>query len=212
MEIAHLQDRLDWGMNRVANVLGRTTDAYRPNGPSDPLDRSHRFLRLRAAFSRADGNFGQAIGYGVAVCRGYFDASYTRVGDYLVHDQETWFIAQQQTMMPILCVRTNRIVSIARQATPATASSDGSSGNGTMLTLISNWPASFLGTSTEGRSPAQLPGDTRIPGWTTLLPSVHGRVLQPADIVTDELGTTGIIVAAELSDLGWRLNVRQVTT
>jgi hypothetical protein len=69
-----------------------------------------------------------------------------------------------------------------------------------------------LGTATEGRSIAQLPGDTKIPTATLCLPSTHGEILQPADIVTDDLGTSRIVVAAELSDLGWRLNVRAVTT
>ena len=74
------------------------------------------------------------------------------------------------------------------------------------------WPASVLGTGTEGKSPAHLPGDTTVPNVMMLLPSSHGQILQPADLITDESGTKGIIVAAELSDHGWRLNVRLVTT
>jgi hypothetical protein len=81
-----------------------------------------------------------------------------------------------------------------------------------MVEVISGWPASQLGTGTEGRSPAGLPGDTAIPNWIALIPSVHGKILQPTDIVTDDLGTSGIVAAAELSSLGWRLNVRQITT
>jgi len=70
----------------------------------------------------------------------------------------------------------------------------------------------MLGTGTEGRSATQLPGDTRIPTVTALLPSIHGQTIEPADIITDEYGASGIVVATELSDLGWRLNVRSVTT
>jgi hypothetical protein len=51
-----------------------------------------------------------------------------------------------------------------------------------------------------------------ISGVIALLPSVHGQILQPQDIITDEHGTSGIVIAAELSDLGWRLNVRRNTT
>lgn len=212
MDADHLQDRLYWGLNRAANVLGRVTDAYRASGVSDPLDRSNRYLQLRAAFSRVDGNFTQPVGYGIGVWRGYFDASYTRVGDYLVREHDVWFIAAQHCLLPVLCVKTNRVITITRQVTPITGTSyDLASANST-ISVISRWPASLLGTGTEGKSPTGLPSDTAIPNVIALLPATHDQVLQPTDIVIDEHGTTGIVVAAELSDLGWRLNVRHVTT
>ena len=212
MDVDHLQDRLYWGLNRVANKIGRITDAYRSKGDSNPLDRSNRFLQLHAAFSRTDGNFTQPVGYEAALWRGYFDASYTRVGDYLVHQHEVWFIAAQHSLLPILCVRTNRVISVTRQIIPTTSTSSSTSPTVTSIKVISRWPVSMLGTGTEGRPITELPGDTRIPTSIALLPAIHRQVLQPADVITDELGTTGIVVAAELSDLGWRLNVRAVTT
>jgi hypothetical protein len=212
MDVDHLQDRLYWGLNRMANKVGRVTDAYRANGVSDPLDRSNRFLQLHAAFSRADGNFTQPVGYETAVWRGYFDASYTRVGDYLVHRHEVWFIAAQHSLLPVLCVRTNRVLSVTRQTVATIGTSIAPTTATSSINVISQWPASVLGTGTEGRSETQLPGHTRIPTATALLPATHGQIFQPADVVTDEHGASNIIVAAELSDLGWRLNVRAVTT
>ena len=212
MDVDRLQDRLYWGLNRMANIVGRVTDAYRANGVSDPLDRSNRFLQLHAAFSRADGNFAQPVGYEVAVWRGYFDASYTRVGDYLAHKHEVWFIAAQHSLLPVLCIRTNRVISITRQIIPTTGTSTSPATTTVSINVISQWPASVLGTGTEGRPITQLPGDTRIPTAIALLPATHGQILQPADVVTDELGSTSIVVAAELSDLGWRLNIRAITT
>jgi hypothetical protein len=212
MDVDRLQDRLYWGLNRVANKVGRVTDAYRANGISNPLDRSNRFLKLRAAFSRGDGSFTQPVGYENALWRGYFDGSYTRVGDYLVHQNEVWFIAAQHSLLPILCVRTNCIISITRRVTPTTGTSINPVTGTTSIAVIAQWPASVLGTGTEGRPSTGLPGDTRIPNAIALLPGTHGQILQPADVVTDELGRAAIIVAAEHSDLGWRLNVRSVTT
>jgi hypothetical protein len=81
-----------------------------------------------------------------------------------------------------------------------------------MASVISGWPASLLGIATEGKSPTHLPGDTVIPNMIALLPSTHGQIVQPTDIITDDLGIKGIVAASELSDLGWRLNIRQVTT
>jgi hypothetical protein len=212
MDVNHLQDRLDWALNRAANIMGRVTDAYRPVGISDPLDRSNRYLQLRAAFSRADGNFARSVGYGVAIWRGMFDASYTRVGDYLVQGHDIWFIVEQQYLLPILCVRTNRVISITRQTAPSTTTSTSAVNASSMVTVISQWPASVLGTGAEGKSPTGLPGDTTIAKSVALVPSVHGQTLLPTDMVTDDLGINSVVVAAELTNLGWRLIVRQVTT
>jgi hypothetical protein len=212
MNVSYLQDRLDWGLNRAANILGKMTDAYRPEGSSTPLDRSNRFLRLHVVFSRCDGNFDQSVGYGSALWRGYFDSSYTRVGDYLVQNEDIWFIVSQQSLLPVLCVKANKTISIARQLTPDNTTSSNLVPLGSTINVISEWPVSMLGIGTEGRSATQLPGDTRIPTVTALLPSIHGQTIEPADIITDEYGASGIVVATELSDLGWRLNVRSVTT
>jgi hypothetical protein len=212
VDVEHLQDRLYWGLNRAANILGRVTDAYRSTGASDPIDPSNRYLQLNAAFSQVDGSFSRIVGYGIAEWRGYFDASYTRVGDYLVQGQDIWFIAEQQSLLPVLCVKTNRIISITRQLTPAMAASINIPTGNATINVISHWPVSMLGTGTGGMSTTQLPGDTTIPNWIALVPSVHEQVIQPTDIISDDLGITGIVVAAELSGLGWRLNVRQATT
>ena len=70
MQPAALQDRIRWGMNAAARKIGASTDAYRPSGASTPLDPVNRFLRLPAAFSGIDGNFGRPVGYGsVTVAR-----------------------------------------------------------------------------------------------------------------------------------------------
>lgn len=213
MNVGHLQDRLHWGLNRTAAALGHATDAYRASGAFEPLDRSNRYLRLPAAFSRADGNFAQSVGYGNAAWRGYFDAAYTKVGDYLVQGDNVWFVAAQPSLLPILCIKTNRVISITRQPAPFVRSSnvDGVIQEAT-LSVISRWPASVLGVETEGKSPTRLPGDTAVPSMIALLPSSHEQLIQPTDIVTDDLGTNSIIVATELSDLGWRLNIRHVST
>ncbi len=212
MDSTQLQDRVYWGLNRFANILGVTTDAYRPQGDSHPLRKTNRFLRLRAAFSKADGNFSQPVDYGVAIWRGYFDASYTRVGDYMVQKGETWFIVSQQHLQPVLCVKSNRIISVTRSNTPTTGASYDSASPNSTTTIISGWPASVLGTDARGKSSADLPADTATQTSIVLLPAPHGRVFQSSDFVVDELGVTNVIVGAELSDLGWRLNVRQVTT
>ena len=200
------------GLNRIANIMGCETDAYRSTGTVNPLERSNRYLRLLAAFSRADGNFAQSVSYGVALWRGHFDASYSRVGDYLVQDDKISVYRRTAKLTPGPMCQDELCHIDSRQTVPTTGSSSDPVNASSMTTIISQWPASLLGTGTEGKPPTHLPGDTIIPNVIALLPSVHGQIVQPTDIVTDENGSNSIVVAAELSDLGWRLNIRQVST
>lgn len=212
MNVEHLQDRIYWGLNRAANILGQSTDAYRPTGPADPLERSNRYLQLKAAFSRSDGSFTKAVGYDSPCWQGYFDASYTLVGDYLVQGGNIWFIIAQQSLLPLLCVKTNRVLSITRSAPPDTGQAYGSGSSFPREDILTNWPASLLGIGGREKSPAQLPGDIALETWTALLPSVNDRTILVSDVVTDEYGTKGVVAGAELTELGWRLNVRRIST
>lgn len=214
MDSARLEDRIRWGLNVAARAIGATTSAYRPRGPENPLAARNRFLRLPAAFSGPDGKFARPNGYGNALWCGIFDAAYTHTGDYLVQHDATWFIAAQHRLLPVLCVQTNRIVSFSR---PAAQSSTGANTYGgvtaaNVTTLMTNWPASVLAASREGRPLANLPSDTSVSLWTVLLPACPGIVLQTADLMSDDLGRKGVVATTELTDFGWRLAVRQATT
>lgn len=214
MDAVRLQDRIRWGLNVAARSLGRSTDAYRPRGPLDPLDPVNRYLRLHAAFTPPDGSFSRPNGYAAALWQGLFDAAYTCVGDYLVQPEGTWFVAAQQALLPVLCVHTTRVVSFARPAAPS-SSGVNSYGGVTSVTntpLLTNWPASVVGASGGGTPAADLPTDASVPYWTVLLPATSGIKLQLSDVMTDDLGRNAVVAAAELSDLGWRLSVKQATT
>jgi hypothetical protein len=214
MDPARLQDRIHWALNTAARAIGIQTDAYRPSGVSEPLDPTNRFLRLPAAFTAPDGRFARPNGYGDALWYGVFDAAYTRPGDYLVQQDATCFVAAQQRLLPILCVRTNRIVSFWRPAAPT---NDGENTYGGITTatnapLLTNWPANVLGASGRGQPDSDLPSDSAIPYWTVLLPAYPGLILRPSDLMTDDLGRNAVVAAAELTELGWRIAAKQATT
>jgi hypothetical protein len=214
MDPLELQDRVHRGLNAAARAVGADTDAYRPSGFSEPMSPGNRFLRLRAAFTARDDRFARANAYGEALWHGIFDAAYTRPGDYLAQADAIWFIAAQQRLLPVLCVQTNRVVSFWRPAAP---SSTGVNSYGGVMTetnqvLLTNWPASVLGASGRGRPDTDLPSDSSIPYWTVLLPAVSGVTLLPSDLMTDDLGRNAVVAAAELTDLGWRIAVKQATT
>lgn len=213
MDATRLEDHIRWGLNVAARSIGASADAYRPRGPDEPLAARNRFLRLPAAFSAIDGKFARATGYGNSLWYGVFDAAYTQPGDYLVQGNATWFIAAQQRLLPVLCVRTNRTVSFMRP-TAQTGTGVNTYGGVTAANvsrLVSNWPASVLVVSREARPLANLPSDTSVSYWTVLLPACPGVTLRTADLMYDDLGRSGVVATTELSELGWRLAVRQAT-
>lgn len=214
MNIDRLADRIRWGLNVAARSTGAITNAYRPRGAEYPLASENRYLRLHASFCGIGGKFDRPNSYGNALWRGIFDAAYTQPGDYLVQDDAIWFIAAQPKLLAALCVRTNRTVSFTRPAAQ-TASGVNSYGGVTAATvapIMTGWPASVLAATREVRPLANLPGDTSVSLWTVLLPACPGVVLKTADLMSDDLGRNGAVATTELTDLGWRLAVRQVTT
>jgi hypothetical protein len=214
MPLEHIQDRIRWGLNVAARKVGASTDAFRPSCGTAPLSPHNRFLRLHAAFSGPDDRFLKPSSYGSAIWHGVFDAAYTQVGDYLVQDRNIWFIAAQQNLLPVLCVKAERIVSFSRSEAPSTTGVNGYSGVTTdsNVPLLTDWPASVLGVGGAGQSAANLPSDQSVPYWTVLMPAFGDVVLLPADRMQDDLGRNATVAAAELTSLGWRITVQQTST
>ncbi len=214
MNGSKLQDRLYLGLGMSARHVGQSADAFRPKGPFNPLDKQNRFLRLPATFVSAKGNGQRTNVYGDPLWHGIFDASYTRVGDYLILGSVKFFVASQDHLLPVLCVRANRIISIVRpnmQTSPA-GNAYGGYTSGSSVTLMEGWPASVLGESRTSASEVDLPTDHVIPYWNILLPAIARVILSPGDLITDDLNRTAAIVGSELTDLGWRISAKMATT
>lgn len=220
---ARLADTIQRGLGRAGRALGPMCELYRPaTSKLQPLDHSLLVLRLPVAFAPHGGDWKQPQPYGHALWDGLFDAAYTRPGDYIVRAQSRtglsdggiWFIAGQQALLPPLCVRANRIVTFTRVpvATVAGVASYGGVTTQPAVTLIAGWPACVLDAGTGGRYQADLPTDTTLGDWTVLLPSIPGQLLQEGDKMIDDLGRSGIVAAAELTELGWRMNIKQAAT
>jgi hypothetical protein len=213
MNPAQLQDRISQGLGAAARRLGGNHDAYRPSGPDDPLSVSNRYLRLAAWFNAQDPSGLRANAYGRPLWYGVFDSAYTRPGDYLSGPSGTYFIAAQQSLLPALCVQTNRTISAARPAAPRQVGVNAYGGITRAATqpLLSNWPASVLAAGGGGDTDAGLPADGRNAQWSILLPPTP-VALRASDLLTDDLGRTYVIAAPELTDLGWRILARQANT
>lgn len=214
MDGRKLQDRVYFGLGRSARYIGQWADAFRPTGPFNPLDKQNRFLRLPAAFLSATGSDVRTNAYGEPLWRGIFDASYTRAGDYIVLGSRIFFIASQESLLPVLCVSTNRTISVTRpnaQGNTALNPYGGYTSTGSTI-LMAGWPASVLGENRTSASIAALPISLGAPYWSLLVPSVAKIILSPGDLVADDLGRTAVITGSELTDLGWRVNAKMATT
>lgn len=213
MDARHIEDKVAWASNRVARYIGTDADAFRPSGPLEPLSPRNRYLRLPAIFTQTPTSFSQAPGYGSSICYGHFDHSYTRPGDYLVQAEQIVFIASQQRLQPVVCVRTNGRLTIRRPAVPTGVGGNGYGGlNADDSTVVlRDWPASVLGMSTGGTAQSGLPLDTTLPQWNILLPSLSQVHILNGDLVHDGTTLRGTVIAAESTFMGWRLSVRHAS-
>jgi hypothetical protein len=200
-----LQDRVSRGMGVAARRTGIPYVVSRPCGTGQPLAAANRVIKLCAAF-RPGGDGGRAAaGYGGLLWHGVFDSYYTMAGDYLSSCDATYFVAAQLPLVPVQCVLTNRTIDVLRPTSPI----DGGY-SGMVLeyaeTVLGAWPACLqvLHASTKGAPPA-----SRFGSWAVVLPQLPCDP-QVADIITDDIGRTFTTAAAEETELGWRLIVRQI--
>jgi hypothetical protein len=213
MDSRRLQDRLYFGLGQSARHIGQIADAFRPDGPFDPLKKQNRFLRLHAAFVPAKGGINTADTYGQPLWHGIFDASYIRAGDYLVLGDQTYFIASQAPLLPVLCVAANRTISIARPTLQTSTGSNtygGFTANGA-APLMDLWPASVLSGNRAGSMDIGLPTDQAAPYQSILVPAPADVMLMPDDRISDDIGRSAVVLNAELTSLGWQIAAKTVT-
>lgn len=210
MDYDRIDDIIQRGRGRAAIAAGALHDLHRPTAPWAPVCGATAIMRMPALFLPTSTRM---LNYGHPLFEATLDAAYTRPGDYLVGPQFTWFVASQAPLLPVLCVKAVRVVCIARlvAASAVGLASYGGVQRGSVAPLLTGWPASMVAHG-EGIDRADLPADAALGGWSVLLPALPSVLLRTGDLVTDDLGRTGVVSSAELSDYGWRLIVRQAAT
>lgn len=209
MDGTRLQGLLARGQGRAAARIGTAYAAYRPADPMAPMAADALYGQLFAAFNARDPKFQRAGTNGQDVWWGVFDTTSTLPGDYLAGAAGTFFIAAQQALLPPVCVLTNRIVSLSRPDAAAQLGVNGYGGvrQGAQLSLLTGWPASVGDAS---KAAPGLPGEQRLAAWTARLPTLPVSP-RAADMLTDDLGQSYVVVAAGQTDYGWQLGLRQMT-
>jgi hypothetical protein len=214
MDGVRLADRLAYGAGCAARRIGFLHDAYRPDGPETPVDLAKRFLRLSVAYVLPGGSVAAPSGFGVAFRQAWADWSYLRAGDYLAGPEGTVFVAVIEPPKPMMVVMTNTVMSLVRPAAPVLAGLNqyGAALPGTETTLISQFPASLLVGGVGDRTKAGLPDDTKVPGFTALLPVVGDAQPHVADILLNDRGERFVVIAVEQIFSVWRLSLVQTVS
>jgi hypothetical protein len=212
-----IQAKIYAGRAKAALRLGMDCNVYRPLTAAAPL--GNLVTTTKAAFNSGDNTYRAPNLPGEAIWYGDFDGRLTHPGDYLVRvaDGQTYFIAGQQQLLPIICVDCNRSVHVTRQQSQTAVGAINYGGSvpaqdiDVLGTVSALWPASIL---LGGRSMAAvgLPADVKNVGWRIMLPPSVPTPLLAGDIVTDDLGKRYAIDGAELTDLGWRIDAKEAHT
>ena len=215
MDAARLDALIYKGRDKAAQHIGQPCQVFRPMATGSPF--TNQIGMIDAAFNAADSAYSKPNLYGKAVWFADLDGRITQPGDYLARmtDNAFWFIAAQQSLLPIVAIACNRIISAFRpqQQTGVGAVGYGGDTVAQETALITGYPASILQATKSDRSLVNLPGDVRNPAWTLLLPSLPGDVtLRSEDVITDDQSRRYVISGAELTDLGWRISAVQAET
>ncbi len=214
MDGLRLADRLAYGAGCAARRVGFLHDAFRPDGPDAPLDLAKRYLRLCVAFVLPGGSVAAPSGFAVPFRQAWADWTYLQPGDYLTGPEGTVFVASIEPPKPMLVVMTNTVVRLVRPGAPMLAGLNqyGAVTAGTEAVLLSGFPASLLLGGVGDRTKVGLPDDTKIPGFTVLLPVVEDVRPRVADIVISERGDRFVVNAVEQVGAVWRMALLQAVS
>lgn len=220
MDSVTLQAHIYAGRGKAAIRIGLDCRQYRPLLAGVPF--GNLIATIKSAFNSGDPLYKSPNLFGDPVWYADLDGRATQPGDYLVRvaDGSTWYIAAQQQLLPIVCIECNRALRISRQALVvgavglqgygSSSPCDPASMGDILGVPGSLWPASILLGGRSRNSEAHLPAGVKQSGWRIMLPASVPAVLTAGDIATDDLGRRYVFEAAEMTDMGWRINAIEV--
>jgi hypothetical protein len=215
MDYATIQARISRGYGIAGKKLGPLRDIYRPAPPFSALALSCKVGSTYCALDAAASfGFNRPNEYGDAVWYALIDTSVVQSGDYLVFGTTVHFLAGVQPLLPAFAVECGPMVSVFRPAgnTGVGAQPYGGDIAAAEVEMLTAWPASVLLFGTGRRNEARIPGEATAAQYRCLLPNTPGLTIRDNDIVVTDAGIRYQVLAAELSDLGWRLNMRLANT
>ena len=197
------------GRGKVGQKAGFAYAHYRRLSPTETvIDVSNLLGEVYATFNAQDQNYTKPNKYGQALWWGDFDYTNVNVGDFLVGDLGTFFVASKQAYLPVQAVNCNRVINIANKQFPNNAGGRGYIAVTKTMSKLYETPCSIL--QSGGGKKGQFETDGTNPNWNLLLPDHTNVTINALDWATDDLGRNYIIQNAELTDLGWRCDITEV--
>lgn len=190
--------RINRGRAVAAGQLGSAFTVYRPANPMQPL--VNAVGTLQAVIDRdPDCAMRAPPGYGDAARYLLADSGALQVGDILLGGGATCFVAELSSALVPLVVDCNAVLQILTLVP--------SSGYGGVVeqSVAAGWPGSVRLGGRGGSSPAELPGDPRLPLWDVLLPILPGVALASGMRIVDAAGRRLSLGGVEQSALGYRI-------
>lgn len=193
---------------------GRMFEVHRPVYSTAPLASP---LRTTLAYLYRDPR-----GHGNADWLLMIDDAAAQPGDYLVRGDEIYIYGRRSFMLPAQAMRCNHQVALLRR--PAAITPTGEQPYGGICVaesqvvlgdidennrMVTGWPASILIGGRQGAG-AHLPLSVANGGFEIMLPATVPEPLHASDLLLDNLGRQFITDTCELTDLGWRLAVKEV--
>ena len=200
------------GLGQAARRLGETVTQYRPYSPLAPLDPSAVISVFKGAF---DAEPTLQMSAPVVVGKSLFyllaDATNLQIGDYLVSAANSFFVASMEDLRAPIVLRTNAVLTLVRPSVGLLAGLNppGGDSSAVEITVLAGWPASVLTAGRGERGDVNLPGDVRMGSWQILLPQTLGVDIRGSDILVDQTGLRHIVMSAEQSPMGWRIEALQ---
>ena len=210
MDAVKIQARVDRGYGIAAKKVGQLCEIRRPWRAVQPIGAEASLGRIMAFFdpdykfqARRPSLYGKPL-FGVAI-----DRTDVRIGDYLLGAHDTWFLAGIEPLLPTMGVKCNVVMAVSRPGPVLVPGRNPYSGRTTATDapMMAGWPASILigGRTQAGR--ANLPGDVPDRGAQMLVPWWPGVTMRTSDRVSDDQGRVWNVSEAELTDLGWRVEL-----
>lgn len=213
---ATVQAKVNYGFAKAAAALGETCQWYRPSGANNPITAANLIGTWEILFDTAADMQQRAPRRREKPEDWYggFDMSQFQIGDYLIRPNgEIRFISAFDSFRACRMVLCNHTISLARPAGPSPGTAYyGSDVTATETSLMTGWPAAVVQGTKGEAGETKLPGDTRLP-WVTILVPDCGVELRTGDQALDDQTIPALytLSGTERTAQGWRITAMLAT-
>lgn len=190
-----IQNRIYALNGLAAKARGKDFVLHRPTNPLNPFPSA--IGNIKAIFNAQQSVMEKPNKYGNSIWWGVFDGRLTQRFDYLINDENIYFIISQQPNLNIQCIECNYSIKIEQDDVS----------NRSLIQkkiIMDGWHASILERS-KSTSGIDYPKSIGLGEHLIVVPYVQGVEIYTGNSIIDSDGNHYMIKVTEKTDLGWRL-------